>query len=271
MSDANDSSQRAAEFAAMFHKGAELTRELIEENRRLRRAVSEIQDRQTVAAQSNDEWGKLRSELLERIQGLESERQDALERLNEVERENQQFLSRFLEVEEENNNLANLYISSYQLHSTLDLSETLRTILEIVINLIGADRFAVFVADETSQTLEAVACEGGELEEFAPLRLGEGSVGSSLAAGEVVYPRPPTAANGEEPIVCIPLRLQEHLVGAIAVYRLLQQKECFSALDHELFTLLAGHAATAIFACRLYGQSERKRHTIQGFLDLLTK
>jgi hypothetical protein len=35
--------------------------------------------------------------------------------------------------------------------------------------------------------------------------------------------------------------------------------------------LLAGHAATAIFAARLYSQSERKRNTIQGFIDLLTK
>jgi hypothetical protein len=42
-------------------------------------------------------------------------------------------------------------------------------------------------------------------------------------------------------------------------------------MDHELFALLAGHAATAIFAAQLYGQSERKLSTIQGFIDLLTK
>jgi hypothetical protein len=54
------------------------------------------------------------------------------------------------------------------------------------------------------------------------------------------------------------------------IYKLLQQKDGFSALDNELFTLLAGHAATAIFASRLYAQSERKLSTIQGFIDLLT-
>ena len=42
-------------------------------------------------------------------------------------------------------------------------------------------------------------------------------------------------------------------------------------MDHELFTLLAGHAATSIFAAQLYAQSERKLNTIQGFIDLLTK
>jgi len=39
----------------------------------------------------------------------------------------------------------------------------------------------------------------------------------------------------------------------------------------ELFNMLGGHAATAIFAAKLYSQSERKLNTIQGFIDLLTK
>ena len=38
----------------------------------------------------------------------------------------------------------------------------------------------------------------------------------------------------------------------------------------EAFALLAAHAATAIFAAKLYAQSERKLNTIQSFLDLLT-
>ena len=40
-------------------------------------------------------------------------------------------------------------------------------------------------------------------------------------------------------------------------------------MDHELFTLLAGHAATAIFSSKLYSTSERKLITLQGFLDML--
>ena len=74
-----------------------------------------------------------------------------------------------------------------------------------------------------------------------------------------------------EPIVVIPLQIQKRPIGAIAIFSLLQQKDGFSALDHELFNVLGGHAATAIFAARLYSQSERKLNTIQGFIDLLTK
>ncbi len=56
----------------------------------------------------------------------------------------------------------------------------------------------------------------------------------------------------------------------IAIYRLLQQKERFQPLDFELFTLLAGHAATALFSSKLYERSEKKLSELQGFLDLLT-
>jgi nitrate/nitrite-specific signal transduction histidine kinase len=53
-----------------------------------------------------------------------------------VEEENRDFAKKYIEVEEENNNLANLYVASYQLHSTLDYEEVLRIVLEIIINLI---------------------------------------------------------------------------------------------------------------------------------------
>ena len=40
-------------------------------------------------------------------------------------------------------------------------------------------------------------------------------------------------------------------------------------MDYELFTLLAGHAATAIFSAKLYSTSARKLTTLQGFLDMI--
>jgi transcriptional regulator with GAF, ATPase, and Fis domain len=72
-------------------------------------------------------------------------------------------------------------------------------------------------------------------------------------------------------MVCIPLKIKEHVIGVLVIYKLLVQKSQFAEVDYELFTLLAGHAATAVFSSRLYSDSERKLSTIQGFLDLLTK
>jgi nitrate/nitrite-specific signal transduction histidine kinase len=269
MSD--DLFERADEFLAVFRRGAEFTKGLVEENARLRRRLALVESRQDEAAQDSGEWQKLRQELLERIRGLEGERIDVLERMRVLEHENRQFASRFAEVEAENNNLANLYVASYQLHSTLDVAEVVKITIEIVINLIGAQTFAIYVHDEKTGLLEAVAAEGEDVAVFPSMPLGEGVVGSAVATGATFCTAERTSSDYSRPIVAIPLRVNDRPIGAIAIFGLLVQKDGLSPLDHELFTLLAGHAATAIFAAQLHSQSERKLSTIQGFIDLLTK
>ena len=39
-----------------------------------------------------------------------------------------------------------LYVATYQLHATLNPPEVLEAISEIVVNLVGADRFALLLA-----------------------------------------------------------------------------------------------------------------------------
>jgi nitrate/nitrite-specific signal transduction histidine kinase len=188
-----------------------------------------------------------------------------------MEQENRQFAERYVEIEEENNALANLYVASFQLHSTLEMGEVLKIVLEIVINLIGAERFAVYVFDEKTQELVPVAAEGQAVEDLPKVALGAGPIGSALETGETLYGPAAGSRGSDEPMVAIPLRVERTLIGAIAIHALLEQKPGFTGLDRELFTLLAGHAATAICAARLHGQSERKLNTIRGFIDLLTK
>ncbi len=271
MSDRDDIFKRADEFLAVFRRGAEFTRELVEENQRLRGQIVEVDRRDNDAAQDTTEWGKLRQQLLTHIEGLEVEKEDVLERLRALEEENRQFANRYVEIEEENNNLANLYVASYQLHSTLDLSEVLKIIIEIVINLVGAEIFCVYVHDDKTGLLEPVAAEGEKVPAFPSVPMGTGIVGVSVASGDTHATDSNGSADYESPIVSIPLRVEDRPIGAIAIFKLLAQKEQFTLLDHELFTLLAGHAATAIFAAELHAQSERKLNTIQGFIDLLTK
>jgi hypothetical protein len=262
---------RGEEFLKLFSRGAEFTKELLKDNEKLRRRLVQLQTQQDSAAQNPEDWEKLRTQLVTQIESLEVERDDALEKLREVESENYDFAARYVEVEEENNALANLYVASFQLHSTLDLSEVLKIILEIVINLVGAETFAVYVVDEKTNMLEAVASEGEPLSAFPAVPTGEGVIGSCVTSGDTWCG---DAAGSDDlfcPIACIPLRVEDQSLGVIAIYRLLQQKERFTPLDHELFTLLAGHAATAIFSSRLFAHSERKLNTIQGFIDLLTK
>jgi len=258
------------EVLNILKRGADFTKELLQENEKLRLQLVGLEDTQQLAARNPEDWEKLRVELLGRIQNLEEENRTFRERLLEVEGENRRFADRYLEIEEENNNLANLYVASYQLHSTLDLDEVVKVVLEIVINLIGAETFALYML-EREDTLQPVAAEGVQREQLPHCTVGEGRLGRAVLATETTCWDPADSEDFNEPIVVIPLQIQKRPIGAIALFKLLQQKEGFTALDHELFNVLGGHAATAIFAARLYSQSERKLNTIQGFLDLLAE
>ena len=262
---------RGEEFLQVFKKGAEFTQDLLRENERLRFRVLDLEKSQMGGGETAPAVEV--KKLTERIADLEQEKQEILDRIKQVEEENQDFAARYLEIEDENNNLANLYIASYQLHSTLDFKEVLQIITEIIINLIGAEEFAIMLLDEKSHELQAVTTEGVELSEVPTVRLGKGVIGEVASSGESHFA---ADFDGYErdfdaPMVCIPLKIKDHVIGVLAIYKLLMQKKEFAPVDYELFTLLAGHAATAIFSSRLYSDSERKLSTIQGFIGLLTK
>jgi transcriptional regulator with GAF, ATPase, and Fis domain len=264
------SEERAEKFLELFNKGKEFTEELLRENQRLRYRLATLE---TEHGEANaDEVQRLRAE----IQQLTDENRRMQERFREVEEENKDFANRYIEIEEQNNNLANLYVASYQLHSTLDFKEVIQIVQEIVINLIGAEAFAILLLDEKTNDLRAIACEGEDVVagiENLSARLGDGILGGVAKTGESYYINQDVEGGRvtlEKPLAAVPLKIKEHVIGLIAIYKLLQQKDSFSAVDYELFSLLAAHAATAIFSSKLYSQSERKLNTIQSFLDLLT-
>jgi transcriptional regulator with GAF, ATPase, and Fis domain len=263
---------RAEEFLQIFKKGAEFTHELMKENERLRFRILELEESPRECSR-DEEAGKEIGKLQKRIQELEAEKEEILGRIKKVEAENQDFATRYVEIEHENNNLANLYIASYQLHSTLDSREVLQIIIEIIINLIGGEEFALLLLDEKANELQAVATEGIAREDVPSVKIGAGIIGQVAKTGENYFVEDVTSyvPDLQNPMVCIPLKIKEHVIGVLVIYKLLMQKSSFAELDYELFTLLAGHAATAVFSSRLYSDSERKLTTIQGFLDLLTK
>jgi transcriptional regulator with GAF, ATPase, and Fis domain len=272
MKSDGDLSRKAEEFMGIFKKGMQFTHELLKENERLRYRV--LQREEEIKNLENQVSTSESVELKSRISQLEEEKAALIDRHAIVEEENKDFAYRYLEVQEENNNLANLYVASYQLHSTLDFGEVLRIVTEIIINQIGSDRFAILLLDENSQSLSIAASEGLEEGELARVGVGEGIIGLVAKTGE--FHIEPDLENfipisSVHPIVCIPLRIKEHTIGVIALFSLLEQKrKKLTRVDHELFAMLAGHAATAIFSAKLFSQSERKLSTIQGFIDLLS-
>jgi nitrate/nitrite-specific signal transduction histidine kinase len=265
MADADDV-KGTQDFMQMFSKVKDFTDELMKENERLRFKVAALES--SLGGPAPDD--KVR-DAQQRIRELEERLREMESRFRKVEEENKEFADRYIEIEEQNNNLANLYVASYQLHSTLDYKEVVRIVQEIVINLIGAEAFHIYIVGDKTPTLELEASEG---QDGAPatVAIGDGMIGKSAKNGENYFServawQDPTPVD--QPIAVIPLKIKDSVIGVISINKLLIQKRAFTTMDHELFTLLAGHAATAIFSAKLYSASARKLTTLQGFLDML--
>ena len=263
--------KKTREFLDIFRKGEEFTHELLKENERLRLKIVQLEEEGKTM--KKEDAGPV-SDLRAALKKIEDEKQALLDRFKEVEAENKDFASKYIEVEEENNNLANLYVASYQLHSTLDFNEVLRILQEIVINLVGSERFVIMVLDEVTHELTSVATEGMDEKGIKKIKVGEGVIGDVARTGESYFEPDVEGvkpADDMDPLVCIPLKIKDRIIGILAVFSLLEQKrKKLNRVDYELFSMLAGHAATAIFSSKLYSVSERKLSTIQGFIDLLS-
>jgi putative methionine-R-sulfoxide reductase with GAF domain len=269
MSSSDDAAKKGQEFFQMFLKAKEFTEELLKENERLRFKIARLETSGggAVAPASDEKVTQLSA----RVRELEEKLAEVETRYRKVEEENKEFADRYIEIEEQNNNLANLYVASYQLHSTLDYKEVIRIVQEIVINLIGAEVFHLFMVSEKHPHLELETSEGQQAP-TTTIPLGEGMIGRAAQTGENFFAdnvahRTPTPFD--QPIAVIPLKIKESVIGVISINKLLVQKTAFTSMDYELFTLLAGHAATAVFSSKLYSASARKLTTLQGFIDLL--
>src|SRR5262245_24337245 len=269
----DDLSARGEEIRNMFNRARAFTEELLRENERLRFRVAGLErELEQAAGKGSPPPPEAAADRTERARALEKERDELLTRFHKVKGANDVAGAHFEDIESQHNHLANLYVASYQLHATLNFAEVLDTVREILINLIGAEAFAIFWVDEKGGSLRRELSQGMASAVPERVRPDKGPLKDGFQ-GQSYYADPlpsSTSVDVARPIACIPLKIGARVIGLITVYRLLQQKDRFDPLDFELFTLLAGHAATALFSSKLYQRSERKLSELQGFLDLLT-
>ena len=205
-------------------------------------------------ATDNREYVQALLEENERLGKLVAELDSALNTTRaEMESRNRDFAERYLEVEQQNTNLANLYVASYQLNGTLDRERVVAAIQEIVINLIGSEEVGIWELDEELSALWLTGSFGINAREWAGVPLGSGVVGTVAGTGErfVISETLVKPFGREEHLTaCIPLKLDDKVVGVIAIFRLLQQKQALEPVDFELFDLLGSHAASALYCTR---------------------
>jgi hypothetical protein len=257
-----------------FKRGAEFTEELMRENEKLRYRVVQLEEeRRLVSPPSHADKpgsGALR-ELVARIESLEAEREQLLSRFAGVERENRDFSDRYHDIERENNNLANLYVASFQLHSTLDLREVTQIILEILLNFVGAKTFAIQLVDEEHGRLRTLAAEGVERARVPEGAASEGRAGQVIQTGQsfIDGERLRMRADLERPLIMVPLKIRERVVGVIIIWDLLSQKTALADVDYELFNLLAAHAASALQGAWLAAELKGRAPQLWAAVDLV--
>src|SRR5688572_7718594 len=71
--------------------------------------------------------------------------------------------AKFAEMERENHNLATLYVAAHGLHAAVEPRHVLQTVVEILLNFVGAKTFTVFAVEDGR--LSPVVIEGRKLGE----------------------------------------------------------------------------------------------------------
>jgi len=232
-----------------YTRSKNFVEEIMRENERLRYKVfHQQQELAGVPRAASDSHHDVVSE----NQQLRRQLEEIKTQFEALNRENEDFRQRYQEVEHQNENLLNLYVSGYQLHSTLNEEAAVTVIREILLNLVGAEVFGVWLLDPGTRKMDLVnLTDECDLLQGQPARL-SGERWEGLRGGEPWFAAAGVGVPGGEPVACIPLKLDERTVGVLAIYKLLEQKEGFTSLDQELLGLLAAQAAATLIGARTF-------------------
>lgn len=200
---------------------------------------------------------------VEKIRDLEG-------RLDARDRDREELTARLVEAEHQLGRLMNLYVATFQLHATLDPTEVQATIAEIAVDLLGAERFALLLREDGSHECEIALSRGLESENsglYSGDRYAGGDPLVDAALEDGVLRMGPDEFS--EVIAAVPLRVQDAIVGVLVVLKLFDHKSILRAEDRDLLDLLAAHAASALFAARVYSNTDRKLRTLESLVQLV--
>jgi serine phosphatase RsbU (regulator of sigma subunit) len=159
----------------------------------------------------------------------------------------------------------------------LSLSHTLQTAIEHVSDLLGAERLAVYLAEEHGQRLEPAAERGltgphvRVAEGLLELLLGPAYVRGLLG---IPYAATDTRLRGVQDVleeigieaaIAVPLRARDELIGVLAVYP--DAGRQLTEYEEELLLALAAQLAVAVENARLHERTKRADDARREALD----
>jgi hypothetical protein len=265
--------ERETFVRSFFKRGVELTESLMHENEELRSRIAHLENDNAKLRGQVASDDAIR-DLLRTIEKLEEERSALLQRSESLEATRRSFEGRQEEIEQEVNDLANLYISSHQLHNSLSVRRVIRHLRDLCGQLVGALGFVIYLRDGGNDSLvRPIAWEGLGTDEIPTISVGEGVTGDAFVTG-ITHVREGIAAEGgqgtlEDPVAVIPLIVQETVVGAISIVTMLEQKDRWASVDRELMKLLGAQAGVALVAANLFADVEDPVRALAGLDERL--
>jgi len=146
-----------------------------------------------------------------------------------------------------------VYIAQSQIQRSLVFSEVVGSMVEVLLNFVGAGSFAFFVLDN-SGSLQVLLSEGIEGEIDSPANdsrivksLNELFVDDSISSSRNY--------NTEEPLVCIPVKADHETIGVIVIWSFFKQKKSISNVDKRIFEVFMNVAGVSLEAARLFAES----------------
>ncbi len=207
---------------------------------------------------------------LDGAQDVADRAQDLEQKIRAGERDREDLTSRLVEAEHQLGRLMNLYVATFQLHATLDPTEVQATIAEIAVDLLGAERFVLLLRKEGTEECDVALSRGLEQDPsglYAREKYLGGDPLVDAALEDGVLRMGPEEFS--DVIAAVPLRVQDAIVGVLVVLKLFDHKSILRAEDRDLLDLLAAHAASALFAARVYSKTDRKLRTLESLVQLV--
>ncbi len=196
---------------------------------------------------------------LESVRGVHT---SLMEQIAQMDASNRAFAEQYVDVEQQSSNLANLYVASYRIHGSLEREDVLTTMREIIINIIGSEEFVVLQRRGNDGALEVATSFGLDAARYAGTSARAGRIGDAMSSGETYVASAEDVerdAGDERMRACVPLKVAGSVIGAVVIVSLLPHKPNLEAIDHELFDLLATHAATALYCSDLHAELRQAR------------
>jgi hypothetical protein len=206
-----------------------------------------VGEEESVTTKELSESARLQRRITRLEEQLRESRQEAAqlrESLLGLEQEHQELLLRYSLAEDKCNEQMVYRVSLWRLYEADERAEVIRAVSEIVVDLIGADRFVLYELSTGTPVLCRLTSHGIDDEQLHEVPVHDDYLAESYFAG--INGPPHQLLGGHELVALIPLRLGGTVIGALAIFGLLPHKSSLEELDLELLELLAIHAPIAL-------------------------